>query len=289
MTTLRLLRLNKGLSSGLGRSSLLAALALVYVCATAIYADHSPQPTGRAPSYSDQAFQIQMSSANTKFDVLTQHNDLARTGAASHEDILTPDNLRSGQFGFLGSVPLEGKIYAQPLYVEKAAVLCSNEGATSVTNANIAYVATLENYIYAIDVDAQQVCWKTPQLGVPQPGGGLNGIDPQGEGAVRVGILSTPAIDLQKSVIYAATRIRNANNTGARIFLNSIDTRTGALIATAEVLSRWHGRLRRPPFQSVRSQQPRRASPRRQQDLPCLWCHHRRGRPSGLPRLRNRF
>ena len=38
-------------------------------------------------------------------------------------------------------------------------------------------------------------------------------------------------------MIYAATRIRNANNTGARIFLNSIDTRTGALIATAEVLS----------------------------------------------------
>ena len=70
--------------------------------------------------------------------MLTHHNDLARSGAASHEDILTPDNLKSGQFGFLGSVPLEGKIYAQPLYVEKAAVICSNEGATSVTNANIA-------------------------------------------------------------------------------------------------------------------------------------------------------
>ena len=48
---------------------------------------------------------------------------------------------------------------------------------------------------------------------------------------------STPAIDLQQSVLYAATRIRNANNTGAQVFLNSIDTRTGALIATAEVVS----------------------------------------------------
>jgi hypothetical protein len=213
------------------------ATALLCVSTTSICAGNSPQPTGVAPSYSDQAFQIQISSANTKFDVLTQHNDLARTGAATHEDILTPANVRGGKFGLLGSIPLEGKIYAQPLYVEKAAVLCSNEGATTVTNANIAYVATLENYIYAIDVDQQQVCWKTPQLGVPQPGRGLNGIDSAGEGAVRVGILSTPAIDLQKSVLYAATRIRNANNTGAQVLLNSIDTRTGAFIATAEVIS----------------------------------------------------
>jgi VCBS repeat protein len=225
------------LNSRIFQSFLAVALAILCASTTAVYADHPPQPTGVPPLYSDQAFKIQISSANTKFDVLTQHNDLARTGAAANEDILTPANVRSGQFGLLGSVPLEGKIYGQPLYVEKAAVLCSNKGATTVANANIAYVATLENYIYAIDVDAQQVCWKTPQLGVPQPGGGLNGIDPQGEGAVRVGILSTPAIDLQKSVLYAATRVRNADNTGAQIFLNSIDTRTGAFIATAEALS----------------------------------------------------
>ena len=203
-------------------SPLAAALAILGAPVSSVYAQHSPQPTGVAPSYSDRALQIQISAANAKFDVLTQHNDLARTGAAAHEDILTPANVSSGQFGFLGSVPLEGKIYAQPLYVEKAAVLCSNQGETTVANANIVYVATLENYIYAIDVDTQQVCWKTPQLGVPQPGGGLNGIDPQGEGAVRVGILSTPAIDLQKSVLYAATRIRNADNTGAQIFLNAV-------------------------------------------------------------------
>jgi hypothetical protein len=93
-----------------------------------------------APSYSDQAFKIQTAASNEQFDVLTQHNDIARTGAATHEDILTPANVHGHQFGLLGSVPVEGKIYAQPLYVEKAAVVCSNEGSETVTNANIAYV-----------------------------------------------------------------------------------------------------------------------------------------------------
>jgi FG-GAP-like repeat len=193
--------------------------------------------TGVAPSYSDVAFATQTLISNAQFDVLTQHNDVARTGAASHEDILTPANVKSGQFGFLGSVPVEGKVYAQPLFVQQAAVVCSNEGSQAVSNINIAYLATLENYIYAIDVDSQQVCWKTTQLGVPQNGGGLNGFDPSAEGGVRVGIVSTPVIDLQRSVLFAATRVRNADNTGAEIFLNSLDLRTGGLIATAKVQS----------------------------------------------------
>ena len=197
----------------------------------------TPPPTGNVPTYTDQAFAIQTTPSNTRFNVLTQHNDIARTEAASHEDILTPSNVRGDQFGLLGSVPLEGKIYAQPLYVEKAAVVCSNEGSKTVTNANVTYVATLENYIYAIDIDSQQVCWRTPQLGIPQRGEGLLGMDSQNEGAVRVGIVSTPVIDLDKSVLYAATRIRNVSNTGAQIFVNSLDTRTGALIARVEVQS----------------------------------------------------
>ena len=184
--------------------------------------------------HADAASNIQNLPSNAQYGVLTQHNDIARTGAATHEDILTPASVKDGRFGYLGSVPVEGKIYAQPLYVEQAAVVCPADGSL-VKNANIAYVATLENIVYAIDVDRREVCWRTPQLAVPQPGGGLLGIDPQGEGGVNVGIVSTPVIDLGKSILYAVTRAWNGVTT--RFLVQVLDTRTGAVVGSAEVAS----------------------------------------------------
>jgi hypothetical protein len=131
--------------------------------------ESGPTPSRRAPAYADAAQQIQNQPTNLKYNVLTRNNDNARTGAAMHEDILTPSSLASGQFGYIGSVAIAGPIYAQPLYVEKAAVACAGQ---VVKNANIAYVATLENIVYAIDVDQRTVCWQTPRLGVPQKAGG---------------------------------------------------------------------------------------------------------------------
>ncbi len=106
-------------------------------------------------------------------------------------------------------------------------------GAPSARNVNTAYIATLENIIYAIDVDAQKVCWQTPRLGCGQDASGLLGMDPQAEGGIRVGIVSTPVIDLAKSVLYAVSR--EWTGTAARLWVNTVDTRTGALLARVEV------------------------------------------------------
>ena len=189
----------------------------------------APAVTSRS-RYADAAAREQNGPANVVYDVLTQHNDLARSGAATHEDVLTPANVKSAAFGYLGSTPVKGKIYAQPLYVEKAAVTC---GAARVRNANIVYVATLENIVYAIDVDSRQVCWSTPRLGCGQDGTGLLGIDTQAEGGIRVGIVSTPVIDLAKSVLYAVSR--EWTGTEVRFWVNTIDTRDGALLARVPV------------------------------------------------------
>jgi hypothetical protein len=162
-------------------------------------------PTCAAPApgprftYGDQAAINQNAASNVQYDVLTQHNDLARTGAATHETILTPAAVKKG-FGKLGSVALSGKIYAQPLYVEQAAVSCNGR---PVTNANIAYVATLANVVHAIDVDTRTVCWSTPALGCGQNADALLGFNTnqsEGAGAVKVGIVSTPVLDLARSV-----------------------------------------------------------------------------------------
>lgn len=193
----------------------------------------SPAPTpGPLVSYADVAAAVQNDAANAQYNVLTQHNDNARAGAATHETTLTPAAVKNG-FGLLGRVPIDGKLYAQPLYVEQAAVSC---GGGPVSNRNIAYVATLANVVYAIDVDTRAVCWSTPTLGCGQNGDGLLGFNPEqreGPGAVTVGIVSTPVIDLARSVLFAVSR--EADAAGIHFFLNTLDTRTGALVGRAEV------------------------------------------------------
>src|SRR5207248_494063 len=58
-----------------------------------------------------------LSSRGQMTDVLTYHNDTARTGATLHEEILTPTNVNTNHFGKLWSLPVDGKVDAEPLYL----------------------------------------------------------------------------------------------------------------------------------------------------------------------------
>jgi hypothetical protein len=68
-------------------------------------------------------------------DVLTCHNDNARTGQALHEEILSPANVNTNHFGKLWVLPADGKVDAQPLYA--AGVSIPGRGAR-----NVLFVAT---------------------------------------------------------------------------------------------------------------------------------------------------
>ena len=66
---------------------------------------------------------------------MTYHNDIARTGQNLTETILTPTNVNSTTFGKIHSLPVDGKVDAQPLYLSG---LQNIAGGTH----NVLYVAT---------------------------------------------------------------------------------------------------------------------------------------------------
>src|SRR5258707_10798861 len=94
-------------------------------------------------------------------DVLTQHNNLSRTGANLQETILTPANVNSNLFGKLFSRTVDGQMYAQPLYVQGLAI--------SNGTHNVVYICTEHDSVYAFNADdpsASNPFWQV-SLGVP--------------------------------------------------------------------------------------------------------------------------
>jgi hypothetical protein len=117
-------------------------------------------------------------------DVATYHNDNTRSGLNNKETILTTANVNSSSFGKVLTIPVDGVIDAEPLYLSGVSI-------SGVTH-NVLYIVTENDSVYAVDADSGTVLWQisTLQSG-EKPSGtfGCSQISPQ------IGITSTPVID----------------------------------------------------------------------------------------------
>src|SRR5258708_1575896 len=82
----------------------------------------------------------------SQVNVLTAHNNNARTGLNTNETLLTPLTVNSNSFGRIFSHPVDGPIYAQPLFVSNLQI--QNKGIH-----NAVFVATMHDSVYAFDGD----------------------------------------------------------------------------------------------------------------------------------------
>jgi hypothetical protein len=170
--------------------------------------------------------------------VVTYHYDDARTGQNIHERILTPTNVKApDQFVRLFTHPVEGDVYAQPLYVPKVAV--PGKGTH-----NVVFVATEADLVYAFDADNSvganaTYLWRanlldsahgaatgaTTVCALPGAAAACSGDAGCPDTYPQYGITSTPVIDPETREMYVVTV--SEENAAVVYRLHVLDIATG--------------------------------------------------------------
>ncbi len=186
------------------------ATAGTYTLAASLNAN--PSVTGQATAYV------------TGFPgTFTWRNDNARSGINNQELALSPSTVNSSTFGKLFSCPVDGYVYAQPLYLANLQIPGSG-------THNVVFVATENDSVYAFDADASSCTklWAQPARltagGQPIAAANLQPTLPPMAPPLPlppigpfIGITSTPAIDAKSpspSSLYvmSAAMIQPAQN-----------------------------------------------------------------------------
>jgi len=155
-------------------------------------------------------------------NVLTFHNDVARTGQNLNETILTPANLNSSNFGKVGFLQTDGLVDAEPLYVSNLAV--------SGAQHNVVFVVTEHDSAYAFDADTFAQLWKVSVLGANESSSDNRGC---GQVTPEIGVTSTPVIDPHAGshgVMYLVAMSKDSNGNYFQR-LHALDIATGAEIS----------------------------------------------------------
>ncbi|HUY28683.1 MAG TPA: hypothetical protein VMV27_14830 [Candidatus Binataceae bacterium] len=153
--------------------------------------------------------------------VTTYHNDNMRTGQNLAETVLTTANVNSTTFGKLRTWPVDGYVYAQPLYLASVKVRGHRR--------NVVFIATEHDSVYAFDpaLRKDKPLWKTSFLSVKYdittvPSGLVGSTDIVPE----IGITSTPVIDPATGTIFVVAKTFE-NGTNFVLRLHALQIKNG--------------------------------------------------------------
>jgi hypothetical protein len=159
--------------------------------------------------------------------VYTYHNNLARDGTNTRENILTPANVNTTTFEKLFSCPIDGAAYTQPLWVPSLGI--------GGGMRNVIYVATQHDSLYAFDADTNPCTklWQADLLdsshggtvgetSVPTADVGNGFMDIQPE----IGVTGTPVIDPASKTLYVVSKSEGPTGTFHQR-LHALDLATG--------------------------------------------------------------
>jgi hypothetical protein len=166
--------------------------------------------------------------------VVTNRYSPERTGGNYQEIHLNADNVRPGHFGLLFRRPVDGQVYAQPLYVPDVPL-------PAIGIRNVLFVATMHNTVFAFDADhplSTAPLWQRslgPAIPLPdaQIGpGGYSDISPSPSSdpqhpllPAEVGVLSTPVISLAARTLFVVAASKEGGQYLHR--LHALDIATG--------------------------------------------------------------
>ena len=137
--------------------------------------------------------------------MFTYHGDRFRSGVNLQEFALSSSTVKASTFGKLFSRPVDGQIYAQPLYVSNLMI--------GGVKHNVVYVATEHASVYAFDGDGKRTSpfWKRSFI---NPAAGISTIAKPSNALIspEISISSTPVIDSSTSTLYVAVSTRENGN-----------------------------------------------------------------------------
>ena len=170
--------------------------------------------------------------------VTTYHNDNYRSGANTQETTLTTSNVNETEFGRLLILPVQGYVYAQPLYVPGVTI--------GTTNHDLVFVATEHDQVYAFDANSGQQIW-VDNLLVSSGGpftvvSTVSSTDVEcGDLVPEIGITGTPVIDLGTYTLYVVAKTKQYNKltktTSFYQTLYALDIRTGANVVPSHIIT----------------------------------------------------